>query len=194
VGEIKNFGKKSFLDVAKSNIKKQKILKDNEVDFVISLLDNSYELVELAAKKNGALTKADVANFMVQRGLAFTSLSNSQLVSCGTSIVSLATFLSTPKSAAIGTPIGATAYASLLALEMLDVGGNCYLAYQDFKVDQILSNPSKHSIPSKEQAYRMLELETKKQCVPENWLEKIIKLEESDPKMCVQLEVSLTLT
>lgn len=91
----------------------------------------------MASIENGGMpTKGDVIRYLGAKANTFATFSESSRVECVSSIVSLGLTASTAPGAGAGGPVAWTWYVGAVLLDGLDVGGNCYLAFQDAEIDR----------------------------------------------------------
>jgi len=109
------------------------------VNFMLEQFDAAYDLVLASVENGGVPTKGDVIRYFGGKAVGFASLSQENRVACVASIVQLGLTASTAPAKGVAGPAGWAWYIGAILLDGLDVGGNCYLAYQDAMLERQLA-------------------------------------------------------
>lgn len=105
--------------------------------FMLDQFDLAYDLIIASIEKGGMPTKGDVIRYLGGKANSFAGFSNDNRVACVSSVVSLGLTASSPPAAVVAGPLVAwTWYIGAVLLDMLDVGGNCYLLYLDTEIER----------------------------------------------------------
>jgi hypothetical protein len=106
------------------------------VAFMLDQFELAYDLIVDSIANGSMPSKGDVIRFLGSKANTFARFSESSRVECVSSIVSLGLTASAAPAAGAGGPIAWTWYVGAVLLDGLDVGGNCYLAFQDSELDR----------------------------------------------------------
>lgn len=105
------------------------------VAFAVDMLDGAYDLVLESSRKGGTLSKGDVAKFMLKRGGKFAGMTGESALQCTSALIDLG-FTAATYSETVAVPVvGWAVYATMLSLDGITAGGECYLAYQDRAIE-----------------------------------------------------------
>lgn len=105
------------------------------VTFAVEIMDGAYDLVLESVRNGGTLSKGDVVAFMAKRGGTFSGLSGESALQCATALMDLG-FTAATYSETVAVPaVGWIVYASLVGVDLMTAGGECYLAYQDRAIE-----------------------------------------------------------
>lgn len=110
------------------------------VVFVLDQFELAYDLIVQSIERGGVPTKADVVRYFGSKAVSLSGLSADNRVACVASIVTFGLTSSTAPAAGAGGPAAWAWYIGALMLDGLDIGGNCYLAYQDVSLEGRLAD------------------------------------------------------
>ncbi len=100
------------------------------IKFMLDYFELTWDLLSESIKQGKVPAKGDIIRYFGNKAVALSGFSEDNAVACVSSVVSFGITASNLETAAGGVP-GVVLYISLLMLDGLDVGGNCYLAYLD---------------------------------------------------------------
>lgn len=109
-------------------------LKDKQAaEFLTDMFDSMYDLIEASVKSGGIPKKGDLIKFFGARSAAIVKIATpEQQAACLGAVVDLGTDASKFEEGALGGAVGIAAYSAFVLYDLLQVGGECYLAYQDY--------------------------------------------------------------
>jgi hypothetical protein len=107
---------------------------------LIAQFSAAYDLILDATRKGGVPTRGDVIRYFGVKAAGLSSLSQQNRVACVASIVQLGLTASTVPAKAAAGPLGWVWYICTILLDALNLSGNCYLAYQDARLEKQLAD------------------------------------------------------
>jgi hypothetical protein len=127
---------RKFFTEAVKRWAEQELDSPEQVAFVVDMMDGAYELVVDSARNGGAPSNADVRKFLLKRSAKFVGMADASMVQCAVALIDLG-YTATAYSKVAAMPVvGYVVYGSMLVLDGLTAGGECYLAYEDRRIER----------------------------------------------------------
>jgi len=126
---------RKFLTEAIKRWAEQNVKSPEQVAFIVDIMDGAYELMLDSARNSGAPSKKDVQKFLLKRSAKFAGMADESMVQCASALIDLG-YTATAYSKVAAMPmLGYVVYGSMLALDGMTAGGECYLAYENRRIE-----------------------------------------------------------
>ncbi len=127
---------RKFLSESIKQWAERTVSSPDQVAFIVDMMDGAYELVVDSARNGGTVSRSDLQKFLLKRSAKFAGMADESMVKCASALIDLG-YTATAYSRVAAMPmVGWVVYASMVTLDGVTAGGECYLAYEDRRIEK----------------------------------------------------------
>lgn len=123
------FGMKAFENALDRAMEKENVSRETR-RVTVAILDQAYQYVIFCIEHGEKPDAKALASFLRMKGVLISHLSGNESLECYTAVAEFALGLRSKAAMVRGGPIGATLAASLLVLDLLEIGNSCEFAQE----------------------------------------------------------------